>query len=76
MKFEDLPVKQQLLTYMKITFDHNPNAIFCTNNLKYQVAAKDLINEGLLIEVVNPPGENDIALALTDAGKKYLNIVS
>jgi hypothetical protein len=41
----------------------DPNAIFCTSNPKYHVAADELISEGKIIEIDSPSG-TDRAFAL------------
>jgi hypothetical protein len=73
LKFEDLPHKVQMLGYLKMSYEHMPDIIFCTSNPELQKAADDLIAEGLVIELEGPGGA-DRAFGLTDAGKTHVNI--
>lgn len=73
IKFEDLPYTSQLLCYLKMSFEHDQNSVFCTCNKELQKAADELIIGGLVIEL-DSPGGNDRAFGLTSAGKIYVNI--
>lgn len=74
INFTDLPFRSQMLGYLKMTFEHDPKAIFCTSGEELQKAGEALIAEGLVIELENPDGGADRAFGLTDAGKTHLNI--
>lgn len=74
INFTDLPLRSQMLGYLKMTFEHDPKAIFCTSGKELQKAAEALIAEGLVMELENPSGAEDRAFGLTDAGKTHLNI--
>lgn len=63
-KLEDLPVKQQLIVYIKTVSAAFPEGRFCTSDPTYHAAADELIAEGILVEIEGPGG-NDRAFALT-----------
>ena len=65
MKLEDLPIKQQLVAYIKVTKMADPNAKFCTSDPKYHMAADELIAEGMIVEIEGPGG-NDRAFAMKE----------
>lgn len=71
IKFEDLPYRAQMLSYLKITFEHDSAAIFCTSNKELHKAGEILIAEGLVIELENPECV-DRYFGLTDVGKTHL----
>lgn len=73
ISFDDLPVKMQLLLYLKVSIETEPKAIFCTSDAKYHTAGEELITEGLIVEVEGPGGA-DRAYALTDTGKERMNV--
>ncbi len=85
MKFEDLPIKQQLISYLRATYsvrfsevdalwqEQAAFALFATSDPAHHEAAKELIDEGLLVdrtEEAFAPGSPDRAYSLTEAGKK------
>jgi len=58
LKLEDLPIKTQLIAYIKATKSLEPNARFCTSDPKFHVAADELIAEGILVELEGPGGKD------------------
>lgn len=73
MNFNNLPIKMQLILYLRASYAADPKARFATSDPEYHRAAGELIAEGLLYEF-DSPGGSDRAYGLTEAGKrKYLH---
>lgn len=74
IKFEELTHITQMLGYLKMSFEQDPTALFCTTDKDLQNAADQLIAEGLVVELEGPGGA-DRAFGLTAAGKTKVNIL-